>query len=636
MSTFGSSVINKSGKKLAPKAPAQRRRPGAAAPASSAVRASVERQTPSQTPQPPAVIAPSASPSAPETTVPSSQPAPSTISEPTAPSTTKAPEPTPVSATPSDLPSDTTPKSASQVPITHREEEEERHAPKSGEVPVLPTPPASDAVRPQSTDPEGRTPSATQPASIEPEVQSTTVSTTAAVLAENEALRRRSSVTEALPSIEPPAKRRKTKAAQQKPQPKRTKAPAFITESQEQTPAPTAQSEPGAQSATQPSPAEGTSAAPAKKQPKPRAVRKPRTKAPPAAIVEGVSADVAAQPETAAVKKRRRREPTPEDAENTEIVPHEIKMADLCKDLRTGKKSTRESQLRKMDSTAASKRQKQRKERQESGEEPSSESVDQRLERAGREQRSAAISAPQMRIVNGQIVLDDQSLQIDRHANAAAGIDEADRDEVEENELTRRVNAGSWLKREKTEPWTEELTDLFYKGLSMFGTDFMMISKMFPDRTRRQIKLKFCKEERVDLQRINAALTGPRLPVDLAAYSLLTNEEYADPQILQRELDEQAKAYEAEAAAAATKAAETLSQRGTGGFGPDGAAGGGADESSAKENNGGFGAGAASAMGNANGKRGATKSKKKKKNLHSRNGGGEEVEILGSIEDFAQ
>ena len=244
-------------------------------------------------------------------------------------------------------------------------------------------------------------------------------------------------------------------------------------------------------------------------------------------------------------RKRKRRASTPENAESIEIAPSVVKMSDLCKDLQTGRKSKREVELRNMDRMEAERKQKGLRKR--SGESVSKETIEDALAKADEERDRAEAEAqagPQMRIVNGEIVLDSSSLQIDRHAKAAKNAE--DMEEVEENPLTRRINAASFGKRSKSESWDEEMTDLFYRGLRMFGTDFMMISNMFPGRTRRQIKLKFGNEERKDPERIKETLLGPRETVDMAAYSEMTNTIYDDPKIIQQELDEEKKRIEEE------------------------------------------------------------------------------------------
>ncbi|KAH0566308.1 hypothetical protein GP486_000279 [Trichoglossum hirsutum] len=323
-------------------------------------------------------------------------------------------------------------------------------------------------------------------------------------------------------------------------------------------------------------------------------------------------------------RQKRTREKTPEDAENIEISSSVVKMSDLCRDTRTGKRSERSKEIERIDGTGTTRRQLERREARENGQSPALETVDQRLERLGREREVAEqgqISAPRMRLVNGKLVLDEASLQIDRHANAAALAEPME--QVEESTLTRPVNAGTWGKREKTEPWDEESTERFYNALRMFGTDFGMISKMFPGRTRRQIKLKFNKEERTDSKRITEALTGPRQLMNIAEFSEITMTEYQDPEAFARELEEEAAAHVAEKKRQQEALQETLRQTQTTtteATTTDGVGG----NSSAKENQGQSGLGTT--------KKGKRAVDKKKKNLHSRNGGGEEVEIVGTID----
>ncbi|KAI5299918.1 hypothetical protein KEM56_002883 [Ascosphaera pollenicola] len=238
-------------------------------------------------------------------------------------------------------------------------------------------------------------------------------------------------------------------------------------------------------------------------------------------------------------RTRRKRASTPEDAANVEVEPGVIKMSELCKDLKTGKKSRRETELQRMD---------RRKREGASGE---GNDVDSTAPKPPPPDSSTAsqskppvASAPQMRVVNGQIVIDSDSLQIDRYADAARDMEELE--EVVENDLTRRINYASFGKRTKAESWDEDLTNFFYRGLRMFGTDFMMISKMFPGRNRRQIKLKFCNEERKNPVRIRETLLGPREPVSLEDYSVMTSTTYDDPAIVQKELDDEKRRIEEE------------------------------------------------------------------------------------------
>ncbi|KAJ5053308.1 hypothetical protein NUH16_010378 [Penicillium rubens] len=299
-------------------------------------------------------------------------------------------------------------------------------------------------------------------------------------------------------------------------------------------------------------------------------------------------------------RTRKKREPTPEGAETVEILPNVVKMSELCKDLRTGKKSKRETELRKIDQAEEERKKqggtpgpgtgtpvKQTEPEQEKNEQP----VDWKPQ-----------SGPIMRIVNGEIVLDSASLQVDRHADAARTA--GDLEDVVESSFTRKVNQASYGKRTKTETWDEELTDLFYRGLRMFGTDFMVISKMFPGRSRRQIKLKFNNEERRDPQRIKETLMGPSETIDIATYSEMTNTVYDDPKIVQQELDDEKKRIEDQHTKEKELQEEMLRN-------PSG------DSKDAKDAK--------------NDKTGVKKSRKK---ASMKNQGGGTEEVLGSIDDF--
>ncbi|KAJ0413864.1 hypothetical protein BJY00DRAFT_48421 [Aspergillus carlsbadensis] len=316
------------------------------------------------------------------------------------------------------------------------------------------------------------------------------------------------------------------------------------------------------------------------------------------------SNDTGAAPKKPKRRRMRKREPTPEGAELIQIAPSVVKMSDLCKDTRTGKRSKRETELRAHELAEAERR----KAQQEEGAAPDQTPVKQTPTEASptaegnqTQGNQASQAGPVMRIVNGEIVLDHASLQVDRHADAERNGGHLE--DVLENSLTRKINQATYGKRSKTESWDEDMTDLFYRGLRMFGTDFMVISKMFPGRSRRQIKLKFNNEERRDPQRIKETLLGPRETIDIQTYSEMTNTVYDDPRVIQQELDEEKMRIE-EQHERDKKAQEDLLRN------PDGLEGS-----------------------NANGAdKTATKSKRNNKKQARDLGGGTE-EILGSLDD---
>ncbi|CAF9936040.1 MAG: Transcription factor TFIIIB component B [Alectoria fallacina] len=243
---------------------------------------------------------------------------------------------------------------------------------------------------------------------------------------------------------------------------------------------------------------------------------------------------------------RRKRAPTPEDAETIQIMPSEIRMMDLCRDGGTGRKSEREKELEELE-RAEFIRKKQRQLKEVMGEaEPESQATplestevrQDRLARQREQEENVAHNVPNTIIVNGQIQIDEASLEIDRHAAAALERNAEQLDAVEETDMTRKINSATWLKRDKSSGWNEMLTERFYDGLRMFGTDFEMISKMFPGRTRHKIKLKFCKEEKINGDRIKATLLGEKLAVDLPELEKMAGTEFDDPEELEKDLEE--------------------------------------------------------------------------------------------------
>jgi transcription factor TFIIIB component B'' len=284
-------------------------------------------------------------------------------------------------------------------------------------------------------------------------------------------------------------------------------------------------------------------------------------------------------------RKSKQRDITPEEAENFEIEPAVVHMADLCASSNTGKKSTREAKLQERDmAKAARKREDAQRAVQEIIENPQSPTEADAVQPppAPIEQTepvSASRHVPTLQLINGQLMVNEDSRVIDRHANAEATREP--QEEQVEDELTRHVNSGSYLKREARGKWTEELNERFYDGLRMFGTDFEMISKMFPGRTRHKIKLKFVREERKDKERIKELLLKERMPVDLAAFEKMSNTTYKDPRELDREMAEDRKRLEEEQAREKESMDEVIRQRAAEAAAESAAAGG---NSSAKEN----------------------------------------------------
>jgi transcription factor TFIIIB component B'' len=357
-------------------------------------------------------------------------------------------------------------------------------------------------------------------------------------------------------------------------------------------------------------------------------------------------------------KERKQRATTPEGAEDEEIDKETMTMTDLCKDLKIGKPFSMRGEIKQriIKKKADAARAKLRKDHPEliplidaednaaPGEAgPPGTTAD---EPAAPE--APVASGPQMRVIDGQIVIDDRTLQIDRQKRAQA--EQQAMEEVEENDFTRVITSGTWMKMERAQPWDMAANELFYTGLRQYGTDFQMIAGLFPNRNRRQIKLKFNKEEKVNPAKINRALTGVKEPINLDEFQKMSAtqlEEVADieaerEQFDQEQMTEQAKHEAAKAevtrkkkeaiqstSAAARRILATVasdddepSDRATGG-------------ESAKENR----EPAASTRGKSTEATAAPKGRKKgpapkktRKNKHSHYAGGDEVEVLGTID----
>ncbi|KAA8544721.1 hypothetical protein F0562_019575 [Nyssa sinensis] len=76
-------------------------------------------------------------------------------------------------------------------------------------------------------------------------------------------------------------------------------------------------------------------------------------------------------------------------------------------------------------------------------------------------------------------------------------------------ESSTYYNYHSYMEKTPTARWSKQDTELFYEAVRQFGTDLSMIQQLFPDRTRKQVKLKYKKEEHQHPLRLHEALTNP-------------------------------------------------------------------------------------------------------------------------------
>lgn len=119
---------------------------------------------------------------------------------------------------------------------------------------------------------------------------------------------------------------------------------------------------------------------------------------------------------------------------------------------------------------------------------------------------------------NGNIVLDHSSLQVDRHAIHPATLTDS-LVHTTETVFSSKTNSATYASNRShasnTIRWFSADSDKFYKGLQMFGTDFGLIADYLGGgKTRRHVKNKFDREEKVNGEKVTWALRN-RIPVDV-------------------------------------------------------------------------------------------------------------------------
>ncbi|KAF1933383.1 uncharacterized protein M421DRAFT_51535, partial [Didymella exigua CBS 183.55] len=272
--------------------------------------------------------------------------------------------------------------------------------------------------------------------------------------------------------------------------------------------------------------------------------RKPRAKSNKSTPPEG---------EDGSVEPKRRgrppREDTPSDAEDHVIDPDAMCMDDLAsRNIRVGKLSRREREMRKIDWDAVKQRRREEDARHITTKEAQA-AVDKLLESGQVEQTP---TGPRYHVVDGRIELVQDSGTIDRERDADREIELMTI--TEEDDLTTRITSRSFMKNNKRFPndfvlpgqgkrWNPQSTDLFYQGLRSFGTDFQMIAHMFPGMTRRSIKTKFTREERENPDLVRDCLRGEStLASHWGAFleaSQRQDDSFADADRIKRDLGEE-------------------------------------------------------------------------------------------------
>ncbi|KAJ3210556.1 Transcription factor TFIIIB component B [Clydaea vesicula] len=124
------------------------------------------------------------------------------------------------------------------------------------------------------------------------------------------------------------------------------------------------------------------------------------------------------------------------------------------------------------------------------------------------EEEEGECRGPRLRVVDGQIQIDNDSLYIDEKVN---NFYEENEGEVFEERADVHLTASSFAKKRFRLKWDLESTELFFKGLSYFGTDFSMISLLLTSHipqmkllnlTARHCKLKYTLEMKKNKKKV--------------------------------------------------------------------------------------------------------------------------------------
>ncbi|KAI2642592.1 hypothetical protein GGS21DRAFT_544714 [Xylaria nigripes] len=243
--------------------------------------------------------------------------------------------------------------------------------------------------------------------------------------------------------------------------------------------------------------------------------------------------------------KRRARDPTPGNAEELTVDHTKMTVGELTKDLGIGKRFKHADEIEQRAREARIKNRQKRldREKQRLGLLPpeDEDSPDTNTERNGTQGAAIAQIGASMEagagqgvgydVVDGQIVVHAASLVVDRHNRDMSNLEE-----VEENDFTNLVTSASFAKRVQAPGnWSPEDTEKFYRLLGMFGTDFETISRLFPGKNRRAVKLKFNKEERLHPSRVNAAMMvrgQKKVNIDIEEYKASQRQWQAKDKIL--------------------------------------------------------------------------------------------------------
>lgn len=244
-----------------------------------------------------------------------------------------------------------------------------------------------------------------------------------------------------------------------------------------------------------------------------------------------------------------------EDADlsgEVDIDLEEVTMADLCKPtLRIGKVSTNFELVREAEQQLKQKKaqrrrdrelarlegisledaiQKNEEQRRGNGDDVEKQDEEPKPDSLFDEEPQQAATSLQLTFTDGKIGFNEESAIV-----AKPRADITSRSVEKSNPFANPITSTTYSRRVFTDKWTSQELNQFYQALSMFGTDFSLISQLFPHRSRKQIKLKFNLEERRFPEVVELALRR-KLPVDFEEYCANTKNDIKSLEYYNEEL----------------------------------------------------------------------------------------------------
>jgi len=132
-------------------------------------------------------------------------------------------------------------------------------------------------------------------------------------------------------------------------------------------------------------------------------------------------------------------------------------------------------------------------------------------------EKVAPAQGPQVAFINGEMVVIESSLVVQEPSTTTTGEPEGEYEEVIEG-THATATYRSFQRKQRQDRWGIEETRHFFAALRQCGTEFSLMQSFFPGRTRKQLKLKFLKEEKEHPELIKETLKLT-VPLDIQPFS---------------------------------------------------------------------------------------------------------------------